>query len=369
MPSPGLLNRLGIKVIDFDWWVSSLWFSDLIMMGKDRHLFAENQDEIKNNTEVHPYLAGVVRFHIIQAVMDSHRNALTDLGFNLSPLVLRHQRLLSISCPKSQNNILVDCQYAYRIVKGHLLLKTEKILYPQVNGDKSVMEAVKEARTVFEHDPALNYRCRHKSWVESWPTVFKSPAEHLGPSSSSAFCASPMPVCLWTHTTQRVCQEPFNNFTPKACRVCHTDSWVGFVDLQLKKSASGMVPRACYLTTWKDVGCGKSILEQEWQSHFASEKTLSGTLRNIFPTSRLRDNIPTIHKSYEGTSSPRPYRSLSSFSLWSKDVQWPDQLFNKSANHQSGVMSTGGVEYCTTSSVTPQDYPGTPTNKIDGDGV
>lgn len=297
LSSRTMLSRLGVKAIFPPWWYSYPSLGALLY--KDRDSLPE--DYCESNREVHPYFAGVVRFHIIKAVMDSWRAMPRRDANSQTPFILRHRRVLHLRDPDNQANITVECHHEFYIVQGRLLLKTEKSLLLQAEqgraDPKSSMGVIGEVRKLFERDPALNYCCGHKNWLEWWPTVLEPPAENSGPEHTAG--PSPMDVCLWTHPRGCYCyrggRKPFENFCARACRECHTDISVGFSDLERRRSASGTVPRVVYLITWKDLGCGKSILEQEWQCHFVDGESTG--IRSA--TGHLRDGTPTIYERYE----------------------------------------------------------------------
>jgi hypothetical protein len=250
------------------------------------------------------FLGPRVHFNTVAALMRSHR-----LGRKKEMPPTRE------IMPTRTGNIL-RCE-DFRIVNGHLLLKTEMLLLPHSTNQLS--DDVRHMVDSIYEDAWTAHACGHSTWLDLYPEV-------LGLAHPSQLEIVKHKTCLWTHENScSECGIPaerqalfgcgrnslFTKFCggdttgPEddslsitkvlagvgvvlSCEDCHTDVSLCFVD------DLGPGRRVCVLTSWKDLGTGEELGEgfdsREWHSHLW---TVASHLRNL---GRKRE---TVFEAYE----------------------------------------------------------------------
>ncbi|KAK3313164.1 hypothetical protein B0H66DRAFT_387481 [Apodospora peruviana] len=249
-----------------------------------------------------PYLPVQVTFNTVAAVLSCSRHNMTRL-FAPETLASSHK--------VEEDLFKIHTYYNFRVVCGHLIIKTEKLILPAKHAD-DILDAVRHASKVFEEHPwDVGKCCRHVTWASQYPIPLKSlPAEnHEGVDDLLESKHREHHHCAWNHSLPctldcGLSNQNKNNFLVEACDLCFTDYSLGFVDLPDTRG------RACVLTSWKDLGRGQIPADEEWQSHLWPDHSM--TFRDSFHPSRS-PVVPDIYRGYEkpqewggGRSQHRP---------------------------------------------------------------
>ncbi|KAK3942934.1 hypothetical protein QBC46DRAFT_424063 [Diplogelasinospora grovesii] len=193
-----------------------------------------------------PWLPAHVTFNTVAAVMRCHRHNSTAY----MPETLASSDKFEIGDCK------VHCYHDFRIVNGHLLLKTEKLVLP-CKGKAKTTNAFSQVQAILQIPQneawKLNEGCVHINFILGGHVVLNNQPE-FDINAIQHTCASshamPCFKCSWV-----------GKRCVFYCWSCYTDYSLGFVDLP------GNGGRVCVLTTWKDLGSGECIKNREWQSH------------------------------------------------------------------------------------------------------
>ncbi|KAF7560059.1 hypothetical protein G7046_g4091 [Stylonectria norvegica] len=195
-----------------------------------------------------PYLPPEVIFDVVSAVTKSQR-----LNSGLHGV----DALKSARFWVTGRGPFMWVEVSAQVVKGHLLLKTETVVYPgRPRG--SALHSVAPLLAFLNSVDILGRCCGHVKWADLHRFVFNVEIDSLEKH-----------VCLWNHgeacmhaTATAGClgeaQREINNM--KGCPCCPTD-----MVMTSRNMLDGST--AIVLTSWKDLGEGVHTDDKWWQSH------------------------------------------------------------------------------------------------------
>lgn len=254
-----------------------------------------NWDEEKASSLSLPWR---LHYNTISAVMEGHRNGWNGLEAE------KMGYTETATGPNDRDWLRIRIQYTYKIVKGSLVLKTERLVpIRSTQNPKAVFDCMRsvsewmvgnmERKGASDQARAkvnwqLNKICVHRGWVDSGYDCFLSDSE-------SEKVLTNLRVSPWKRIqmwTDRAATEKPGRVAP--CPHCYTDYALAFVPAIQDREDRGNV---CVLTTWKDLGTGLSICDGKWQTHLMDR---AGKRDNI----RHPDECD-IASAYEGVKQER----------------------------------------------------------------
>lgn len=269
--------------------------------GGDTHI---RKCEPRNNPWGHgesPYLPAHISFNAVAGVMGCHEHNMST-AFPLETL--------SSSNEVDKDNFKIHTYNDLRIVDGHLILKTEKLLLPLGNATNKLEAVSQMSKFLRENIWSMDRCCRHTSWSLKYPALLDPK-----PSQNDKELDD-----LWTHS----------QLTPivHACRYCFTDFSLGMTELP---NGQG---RACTLTSWKDLGSGKPSKGAEWVSHLYPD---IGLATRRFDLRRTVEDEADINR-----LSPSAYRKFESIDeSFGTTYQYRPTIDQERLIRLTGVMHIG----------------------------
>ncbi|KPM39630.1 hypothetical protein AK830_g6910 [Neonectria ditissima] len=282
-----------------------LWLKDILCSSccrfhpprQDRQWTTKEGDRecVKNGTSSRlksshsPFLPAEVHFDVVAAIMRCQRFGATHYGVDL----LASRRLYS--CGEAKIGVVVSA----RTLRGRLFLKKEMFLFAGKTRATALHKAPELMRLLLQQRQ-LDDICEHSRWacsVCSWifgPDSIQAPARR--PTRTQAASLFPdqdpptrpptqtqsqqgfdipgqtLQECLWTHepTCWTRCDASprlqANLARTVSCNYCPTDFKVSTLHLENTRPETTWT-KVLVFTSWKDLGSGGSVDDQEWQSH------------------------------------------------------------------------------------------------------
>jgi hypothetical protein len=222
-------------------------------------------------------LPDAIPFNLVAAVLRCHRHKYPFLNMDL----LLPSEILQ------DKRAMIQVHHNFRIVKAHLLLKTERLILLGQADTGTI--AVQQARSmILEHRWVVNQICAHSSWTSMFPDMGGTPLPRhtcsKGPLKNSTPACHDYILC--------------NSVVVRSCAYCYTDHTFSYVDLPGKRG------RVCALTTWKDLGSGDDPEGPEWKSHNYIAMTFAE-----YVAARQNSEIGKVFKAIEGPGSGIRYKA------------------------------------------------------------
>lgn len=237
------------------------------------HTRAASSQTLPKGHIISAFLPLRLHFNMIAGVMRCHRHGWSTHPVETLSSTSRYDYSVHSRYPK------VFSTTRCKIVNGRLLAKTEKLIYLCKNL-ADLRNAFTKVRLLFKRDWALHHVCGHFVWTESYPRNLKSPNGRIWRNSPISEESPSLRPGL-----HRVV----------GCAWCYTDCALSAYDLPNNGG------RVISLTTWKDLGYGRSIKDSRWRSHLHPVGPIS-TVTRVVNVSELG----LVAEAFEAASTGKP---------------------------------------------------------------
>ncbi|KND88253.1 hypothetical protein TOPH_07053 [Tolypocladium ophioglossoides CBS 100239] len=186
---------------------------------------------LKKSQIASAFLPLQLHFNMVAGVMRCHRHGWSTYSAETLSSSSRYKYFDKSRYPKLVST--TQC----RIVNGHLVAKTEKLIF-LCKGSAGLQDAASKVVQLLEREWALRHCCGHQRWAQRYYSTLLSCRDRIWSSRPISEALS------FLH---------LDRHRVKGCGLCYTDCALSAYDLPDDRG------RVITLTTWKDLGSGYSI--------------------------------------------------------------------------------------------------------------